>query len=79
MQKQVGTALSSYRNKRWGAVLTDGKGTDGKDVLTDPIIDYMQTTYGYAILNNKGDQVFSIAAIWATHHHMIMGPSRRKC
>ena len=29
---------------------------------------------GYAIHNNKGDQVFSIAAIWAIYHHMIMGP-----
>ena len=29
---------------------------------------------GYAIHNNKGDQVSSIAAIWAIYHHMIMGP-----
>ena len=28
---------------------------------------------GYAIHDNKGDQVSSIAAIWA-YHHMIMGP-----
>ena len=28
---------------------------------------------GYAIHNNKGDQVSSIAAIWAIYHHMIMG------
>ena len=34
----------------------------------------MQTAYGYAICNNKGDQAFSIAAIWAIIHHMIMGP-----
>ena len=30
--------------------------------------------YGYAIRNNKGDQASSIAAIWATYHHMITGP-----
>ena len=30
---------------------------------------------GYAIHNNKGDQVSSIAAIWAIYHHMIMGPT----
>ena len=29
---------------------------------------------GYAIHINKGDQVSSIAAIWARYHHMIMGP-----
>ena len=28
----------------------------------------------YAIHNNKGDQVSSIAAIWAIYHHMIMSP-----
>ena len=34
----------------------------------------MQTAYGYAIRNNKGDQASSVAAIWAIYHHMIMGP-----
>ena len=29
----------------------------------------------YAIHNNKGDQVYSIAAIWAIYHRMIMGPA----
>ena len=29
---------------------------------------------GYAIRNNKGDQVTSIADIWAKYHHMIMAP-----
>ena len=29
---------------------------------------------GYAIHNNKGDQVSSIVASWAIYHHMIMGP-----
>ena len=29
---------------------------------------------GYAIHNNKGDQVSSIAAILAIYHHMITGP-----
>ena len=32
-------------------------------------------SYGYAIRNNKGDQVSSIAAIWARYHHMILGPT----
>ena len=34
----------------------------------------MQTADGYAIRNNKGDQVSSIATIWAIYHHMIMVP-----
>ena len=37
----------------------------------------MQTAYGYAIHNNKGDQastIAPIAAIWAIYHHMIMCP-----
>ena len=29
---------------------------------------------GYAIHNKKGDQVSTIAAIWAIYHHMSMGP-----
>ena len=32
VQKRLGTALRSCNNKRWGAILSDGKGTDGKDV-----------------------------------------------
>ena len=34
----------------------------------------MQTAYGYAIRNNKGDQASSIAAVWAIYHRMTMGP-----
>ena len=34
----------------------------------------MQTAYGYAIRNNKGEQASTIATIWAIYHHMIMGP-----
>ena len=46
VQKRLGTALRSYRKKRCGAVLSDGKGTGSKDV-TDPIIDdCMQTAMG---------------------------------
>ena len=32
VQKRLGTALCSYKNKRWGVVLSDGKGTGSKDV-----------------------------------------------
>ena len=73
MQKRLGTALCSYKNKRWGAVLSDDKGTGGMWHLTDPNRLYANSD-GYAIPNNKGDQVSSIAAIWTIYHHMIMGP-----
>ena len=32
VQTRLGTVLRSYRNKRMGAVLSDGKGTGSKDV-----------------------------------------------
>ena len=32
VQERLGTALRRYNNKRWGAILSDGKGTGGKDV-----------------------------------------------
>ena len=79
MRKRLGTALRSYKNKRWGAVLSGGKGTSGKGCLTNPLIDRMQTAYGYDIRNNKGDQASSVTAIWAIYHHNDHGPTRRKC
>ena len=33
VQKRLGTALRSYKKKRCGAVLPDGKGTGSEDVL----------------------------------------------
>ena len=45
MQKWLGTALHSYKKKRWGAVLSAGKCIGSKDV-TDPIIYRMQTAMG---------------------------------
>ena len=32
VQKRLGTGLRSYKNKRWGAVLSDDNGTGSKDV-----------------------------------------------
>ena len=45
MQKRLGNALRSYKKKRWGAVLSNGKRTGSNDV-TVPIIDCMQTAMG---------------------------------
>ena len=47
VQNRLGTALHSYKNKRQGAVLSNGTG--GKGRLTDQI-DCMQTAYGYFFL-----------------------------
>ena len=52
VQKQLGTALHSYKKKRWGAVLSAGKGTGGKDV-TDPIIYCMLTAMGMPSIITK--------------------------
>ena len=37
----------------------------GSGRLTDPVIDRMQTAYGYAIRKNKGDPEASCKVIWA--------------
>ena len=55
-------------------LLSDGKGVGGSGRLTDPVIDRMQTAYGYAIRTNKGDPEASCKVIWAIYHHMIIGP-----
>ena len=74
VQKRLGTALRSYKNKRWGAVLSDGKSTGGRTFNRPNNKPYAKSN-GYAIRNNKGNQASSIAAIWAISYHMIMGPS----
>ena len=51
----MGSALHSYTNGRRGTKLSDGKGVGGTGRLTDAVVDRMQTYYGYAIRNNKGN------------------------
>ena len=63
--KNVWAALRSYKNKKRGVLLSDGKGVGGSGRLTDPVIDRMQTAYGYAIRKNKGDPEASCKVIWA--------------
>ena len=65
IQKRLGAALRSYKNKKRGVLLSDGKGVGGSGRLTDPVIDRMQTAYGYAIRENKGDPEASCKVIWA--------------
>ena len=74
IQKRMGSALRAYKNKKRGTKLTDGKGTGGQGRLTDAACDKIQTYYGYAIRNNKGDIDKITNAIWAIYYHSIIGP-----
>ena len=42
--------------------------------LTDKVVDHIQTYYGYAIRNSKGNEEKIINAVWAIFYHMILGP-----
>ena len=46
-------------------IFPDGKGVGGAGRLTDAAADLIQTYYGYAIRNNKGDIKKISTAIWA--------------
>ena len=70
----MGAALISFKNKKRGSVLSDGKGVGGSGRLTNAIIDKIQTYYGYAIRKNKGNTGKIQEAIWAIYHHMLKGP-----
>ena len=74
IQKRMGTALRNYKSNARGSKLSDDKGVGGQGRLTDAIVDRIQTYYGYAIRNNKGDTNKITAAIWAILHHIILGP-----
>ena len=65
IQKRLGAALRSYKNKKRGVLLSHGKGVGGSGRLTDPVIDRMQTAYGYAIRKDTGGPEASCKVIWA--------------
>ena len=75
IQKRMGAALRSYKNNCRGKFLPYGKGVGGAGRLTDAAADLIQTYYGYAIRNNKGDIKKISTAIWAIFYHMILGPA----
>ena len=75
IQKRMGSALRTYKNNSKGRLLSDGKSVGGTGRLTDKVVDHIQTYYGYAIRNNKGNQEKIVKAIWAIFYHMILGPS----
>ena len=71
----MGSALRTYKNNCKGFVLHDGKAVGGVVRLTDKIIGRIQTYYGYAIGNNKGNDEKIVKAIWAIFYHLILDPS----
>ena len=73
-QWRMGTALLTYKNKKRGSLLPDGKGTGGAGRLTNVVVDTIQTYYGYAIRNNKGNRAKIRRAIWPIFYHMFDGP-----
>ena len=75
IQKRMGAVLQTYKNNCRDRIFADGKGVGGAGRLTDVIIDRIQTYYGYAIRNNKGNTCKIIEAIWAFYYHMIADPS----
>ena len=75
IQKRMGSALRTYKNNCRGILLPDGKTVGGKGRLGDAIVDRIQTYYGYAIRNNKGERDKIVKAIWAIYYHLIIGPS----
>ena len=71
----MGSAHRIYKNNCRGILLPDGKTVCGKGRLGDAIVDRIQTYYGYAIRNNKGERDKIVEAIWAIYYHLIIGPS----
>ena len=70
----MGTALRKYKNNCKGTKLSDGKTVNGVGRLTDAVVDKIQTYYGCAIPNNKGNTKNITNVIWAIYYHMIRGP-----
>ena len=75
LQKRMGSAIRVYKNLKKGVKLADGKTVGGKGRLTDDVADRVQTYYGYAIRNNKGNTKDMQDAIWAILYHVMAGPS----
>ena len=74
IQKRMGAALRNYKSECRGSKLADGKTVGGAGMLTDKVVDLIQTYYGCAIRNNQG--IENIAqAIRAIYYHMICCPS----
>ena len=71
----MGVGLRNYKNNCRGRLLPDNKSVGGTGRLTDKVIDQIQTYYGYAIRNNKGNRIDIIKSVWAIFYHKIRGSS----
>ena len=67
----MGTALREFKRKKGGMKLNDGLTVDGKNRLTDKIIDCFQNYFSTAIRSNAGDQDGRSRSIWAVFKHLI--------
>ena len=70
----MGTTLRKYKNNFKGTELSDEKIVAGVGQLTDAVFDKIQTYYGYAILDNKGNTKNITSTILTIYYHMICGP-----
>ncbi|KAJ4447696.1 hypothetical protein ANN_09704 [Periplaneta americana] len=69
VQKRMGTRLrlkTSYKGKK----LQDGKSLDGKNRLTEAVIDQIQNYYGMAIRQNVNSAENMRKAVWAVLFHI---------
>ena len=75
VQKRMGAALTEFKRRMKGTKLSDGKGVAGAGRLTNQMIKKLQTYYGFAIRQNKGNLAGMKEAINAIKHHIIEEPT----
>lgn len=69
VQKRMGTRLRNLKKGMKGSKLGDGKSIGGQGRLTDVEINKIQSYYGNAIRENKGDLEKMRRAVWAVYFH----------
>ena len=72
------TALRKYKNNCKGTKLCDGKTVADVGWLSDAVVDKIQTYYGYAIRNKKGNTKNITNAIWAIYDQNSIVVKRMK-
>ena len=70
VQKRMGTRLRRLKTNYKGKKLEDGNGLDGKNRLTESVIDKIQNYYGMAIRQNVHNVEAMKKAVWAVLFHL---------
>lgn len=70
VQKRMGTRLRRLKTSYKGKKLQDGKSLDGKNRLTEAVIDQIQNYYGMAIRQNVNSAENMRKAVWAVLFHI---------